>query len=81
VFVGYCYDDRLPHHAVLAPTMACEKRPDCLPPTRAAPFSLATLLALASSESGSTVVCMLKVLATIFSLPYSCELLVRMLQR
>src|SRR5918997_70116 len=53
------------------PTMSCEKRPDCSPPTRVAPFSLATLLALASSEGGSTVVRMMKVLAAIFSLPHS----------
>ena len=50
------------------PTISCEKRPDCLPPTRVAPFSLATLLALASSESGSTVVGVLKVLTAIFFL-------------
>lgn len=51
----------------------CEKRPDRSSPTRVAPFSLATLFALASSEGRSAVVRMLKVLATAFFLPCSCE--------
>ena len=41
---------------------ACEKRPDCPSPTRAAPFSLAAFLTLASNDGGSSVVSMLKVL-------------------
>ena len=48
-------------------TISCEKRPDRSSPTRIAPFSLASLLALASNGSGSTAVSMLKVLATVFS--------------
>src|SRR3712207_1447998 len=47
-------------------TMLWEKRPESLSPTRAASFSFATLLALASSDRGSIVVSMLKVLATLF---------------
>jgi hypothetical protein len=35
-----------------------------------APFLLAALLALASSEGGATLVSTLKVLATIYFLPY-----------
>jgi hypothetical protein len=50
-------------------TISCEKRPDSLSPTRVAPFSFATLLALASSEKESTGVSMLKVLVTTFFLP------------
>jgi hypothetical protein len=46
-----------------------EKRPDLSSPTRVAPFSLAALLALASSEEGATLVSTLKVLATIYFLP------------
>src|SRR3712207_2043815 len=53
------------------PTISCEKRPECLSPMRVAPFSLATLLALASTESESTSVSMLKVLVTMFFLPSS----------
>jgi hypothetical protein len=52
-------------------TISCEKRPDRSSPRRVASFSLAAFLALASSEEGSTVVAMLKVLATIFFLPCS----------
>lgn len=55
------------------PNIPCEKRPDRPSPTRVAPFSLATLLALASSEDRSAVVRMLKVLATALFLPCSCE--------
>src|SRR5215208_3044780 len=44
-------------------TNSCEKRPDLSSPTRMAPFSLAALLALASSEEGATPVSTLKVLA------------------
>jgi hypothetical protein len=43
--------------------ISCEKRPDPSSPTRLAPFSLAALLALASSEEGTTPVSMLKVFA------------------
>jgi hypothetical protein len=52
-------------------TRGCEKRPDPSSPRRVAPFSLATLLALSSSEEGSTVVAMLKILTTILFLPCS----------
>jgi 2-succinyl-5-enolpyruvyl-6-hydroxy-3-cyclohexene-1-carboxylate synthase len=34
-------------------TMSCEKRPDCSSATRVAPLSLATFLALASSDAYS----------------------------
>src|SRR5215217_2613596 len=51
-------------------TNSWEKRPDLSWPTRMAPFSLAALLALASSEVGATLVSTLKVLA-ILSLPSS----------
>ena len=61
-------------------TISCEKRPDSLSPTRVAAFSFAALLALASSESGSIVVSMLKVLAKMFFLP-SPSILVWTLQR
>ena len=47
-------------------TMSWEKRPASLSPTRVALFSFATLLALASSERGSIVVSILKVLGTLF---------------
>jgi hypothetical protein len=64
----------------LCPTMrysplaiSCEKRPECSSPTRVAPFSLAAVLALASSEEGATLVSTLKVLATIYFLPYRWE--------
>jgi hypothetical protein len=50
-------------------TISCEKRPDRSSPRRIASFSLAAFLA--SSEEGSTVVAMLKVLATICFLPCS----------
>ena len=48
-----------------------EKRPDLSSPTRVAPFSLAALLALASSEEGATLVSTLKVLAILTSLTSS----------
>src|SRR5215208_5625680 len=51
-------------------TNSCEKRPDLSSPRRMAPFLLAALLALASSEVGATLVSTLKVLATIYFLPY-----------
>ena len=54
-------------------TDSWEKRPDLSSPTRMAPFSLAALLALASSEEGATLVSTLKVLATIYFLPYRWE--------
>src|SRR5215216_1980823 len=41
------------------------KRPDPSSPTKVAPFSLAALLALASSEAGVALVCTLKVLAIV----------------
>jgi hypothetical protein len=47
-------------------TISWEKRPDPSSPTRMAPFSLAALLALASSEEGATLVSTLKVLAMLF---------------
>jgi hypothetical protein len=50
-------------------TNSWEKRPDPSSPTRAAPFSLAALLALASSEEGETLVSTLKVLAILYSGP------------
>src|SRR5918995_7316574 len=52
-------------------TISCEKRPDRSSPRRVASFSLAAFLALASSEEGSKVVAMLRVLATMFFLPCS----------
>ena len=70
MFVGYGDYHRSPDQAVLALTISCEKRPEPSSPTRLALFSLATLLALSSSEEEVTVVAMLKVLATIFFLPY-----------
>ena len=44
-------------------TNSWEKRPDPSPPAKMAPFSLAALLALASSKEGATLVSTLKVLA------------------
>ena len=52
-------------------TNSWEKRPDPSSPTRVAPFSLAALLALASSEEGATLVSTLKVLAILSSLTFS----------
>jgi hypothetical protein len=52
-------------------TISCEKRPEPSSPTRFASFSLAAFLALFSSEEASTVVAMLKVLATMYFLPCS----------
>ena len=51
-------------------TRSCEKRPECLSPTRVAPFSLAAFLALASSEEEFMVVSILKVLATVLPSHY-----------
>jgi hypothetical protein len=53
--------------------MSCEKRPDCLSPTRVAPLALAALLALVSSEEGLRDVCILKVLATFFFLHHRAD--------
>ena len=51
MLLGYGDDHRLSYYAVLAYKHTCEKRPDCLSPTRIAPLSLAAFLSLASSES------------------------------
>jgi len=47
----------------------CEKRPELSLPTSETPFSLATLLALASSKDGLAEVSMLNVLA----MPATCH--------
>ena len=72
MLIGFGDDYRLSHHAVFAPNHIVRETPGvCLSPMRVAPFSLATLLALASTESESTSVSMLKVLVTMFFLPSS----------
>jgi hypothetical protein len=73
VFFGYGDDDGLPHHAVLALAISCEKRPDRSSPSRVAPVSKAAFLALASSEDGLVIVSRSKVLITILFLPHSCK--------
>jgi hypothetical protein len=52
-------------------TNSWEKRPDPSSPAKMAPFSPATLLALASSEEEETLVSTLKVLAILSSLIFS----------
>jgi hypothetical protein len=47
--------------------MSCEKRPDPSTPTSVTPFSLAALLALASSRVGLAAVSILNVLAMLDS--------------
>jgi hypothetical protein len=47
--------------------MSCQKRPELSSPTSVTPFSLAALLALASSQEGLAAVSILNVLAMIIS--------------
>jgi hypothetical protein len=77
VFIGYGDDHRSSDHAVLASKHVVREAPDPSSPTSGTPFSLAALLALASSRAGLAEVSILNVLAMLVSRQFQATIRLR----